>query len=160
MSVSTHSGDPRRLYAIVNDTRTQAWCGPSVVCAITGKPMSVVRETIKAIRRYYGSAAPLTGTTSHEVSGALHDLGYRMSPLWAYAREDAPTVARWLRERKEGHRSATFVLLITYRSWTRRHWIVVRGNKFADSHQLEPCNTSKAPHRRKRVVKVYRIHKA
>ena len=155
----THSNgwrDPRALYPIVNDTPSQSWCGPSVLCAITNQPMSVIRRLVKDRRESRGSKQPLMGMTDGEVVAILRMFGFRVHEQRNYCRSEAPTLAKWLRGRE--HRSATYILTTSYRGWHRGHFVVVRGNKFADSHQLEPCNLSKAPHRRKRVKQVIRVY--
>ena len=119
--------------------------------------MSAVRQRLKTIRWDNGSAKPLTGVGQWELFEALYSMGFQGSYVEDFARETAPTLAKWLRQRPKAQRNATFVLLITYRSWKRKHWIVIRGNKFNDSHTENPCNLSEAPPRRKRVVKVWRI---
>lgn len=43
-----------KLYPVINDTDGPAYCGPTVLCAITGKPLS---EVIKSIKDYRAAEA-------------------------------------------------------------------------------------------------------
>lgn len=148
--------NPRKLFPIINDTACREWCGPSVICALTNHPMSIVRRVIKDIRETNGSRAALMGMQSSELRETLGAFGFTMDPRCIrYDRENAPTVARWLR--KHRNREGTYILIITYRRWVTGHWVIVRGNKFADSHTDGPVNLKESPHRRKRVKRTYRV---
>ena len=148
--------NPRRLFSIENNTRCHTWCGPGVLCVLTNQPMSIVRDVIKGVRHENGSARPLTGTSWWELIEAGLRMGFQIERSHRYERGEAPTVARWLRG-KERDRQATYILTITYRRWTTGHWVIVRGNKFADSQTGGPVNLRDCPHRRKRVKRVYRV---
>ena len=148
--------NPRRLFPVENDTDYREWCGPSVLCALSNHPMSTVRRVIKDVRENWGSLRPLMGMSNSEMVEAAERLGFTLHRKRVYKREDAPTVARWLRQCRED-RSATYILVITYRQWVTGHYVIVRGNKFADSHTGGPVNLKKCPHRRKRVKRVFRV---
>jgi hypothetical protein len=121
----------------------RAWCGPTVIAAITGKKLSEVKAIIKAIR---GSSHGVRGTGHYEVREALRILGYRSGTIQHVRSSVQPTIRQWMRSRTPEMRKQTIIVNVTH------HWVVVRGNKFLDTFTNgQPVNTSEAPRPRKRV---------
>ncbi len=57
---------PGRLHDVVNDTKNRAFCGPMAVAAITGEPVSRVRDAFRLVRHgagwtEYDRAPSITG---------------------------------------------------------------------------------------------------
>lgn len=131
------------LKAVVNDTRAHAWCGPTVVAAITGKPISTVKGVIKVIRQ---NDKAVRGTDDFDVCQALKVFGYTSDLRTNYKKGERPTLAAWLRGRTAEQRKQTIIVHVT------GHWVVVRGNTFIDTFTKgQPVRTSDAPRRRIRV---------
>lgn len=161
------------MKALKKDVKATAYCGPTIVGAITGKSLSVVHEAIRqdALRERYDRAGrnrPVRGTSTGELMRAFKKFGWEMSRYRVYTRESRPTLAAFLRQRTPEERKMTMVLVIGTRkphgwfggAWAGGHWIAVTGKKFVDSYTGgEPVWLSKAPHRRKRVDRVFVVEK-
>ncbi|MCI0440414.1 MAG: hypothetical protein L0177_14965, partial [Chloroflexi bacterium] len=61
-----------------NDTGRTAFCGPYVLSAITGYPISKVEDVIRSLRSSV-RRTPVKGTGSDEVAEALSQFGYEMA---------------------------------------------------------------------------------
>jgi hypothetical protein len=61
------------------------------------------------------------------------------------------TLAQWQRRRRAINDTAPYLVLVT------GHFVAVQGRWFCDSAQREPVPFSKAKHKRKRVVRVWRL---
>lgn len=134
-----------KLHPILNDTRGHVWCGPGAIAAITGKPLSQVKEAIYGVR---GKRSPIMGMSEIEVAHTLRALGLRPAPARKYSKDERPTLARWLRERYKFQMGKTYLVNIT------DHFVVIRGRKFIDNQTLEPVFIRSAPKRRARVKSV------
>ncbi|MEL7304080.1 MAG: hypothetical protein AAGJ53_10345, partial [Pseudomonadota bacterium] len=66
------------LNVACNDTGRTAFCGPIVVSAITGLPVSAVEAELNRARGLESSKRQVVGTYSEDVEGALAALGYDM----------------------------------------------------------------------------------
>jgi hypothetical protein len=142
-----------KLHEVINDTKAKSWCGPSVVCSITGRKMSEVRKVFHALT-YHNTK--VMGTSKTQIYDVLDYFGYQMTTILDTNYRGTKTMARWLRDRSRAgyDRNKTYVLIVKY---TPGHWVVVKGNKFCDSFTRKPVFISKAPHRRARVHAVYEI---
>jgi hypothetical protein len=173
------------LRPVKNDTAALPFCGPVVVASITGKPVSKVLDAIQ--RNRHGAhwkrrkdVAPIVSTSSYDLARALRHFGWRMQevdvdgirsageaagmvravnwtgwqPLPRASTLTMPTLAAWLRKRKPEDMKAAFVIQIDH------HWIAIAGRKLCDTHTGgSPVFIRKAPHRRARVRKVYRVER-
>lgn len=158
------------IKACFNDTGSRAYCGPVVIGAVTGKPISKVRDAIRASRKERGHnihdavyrLRPITVTCNRDLGGALNKLGYWMSLHDGYRgpTKSRPTLAAWLRKRTPEDRKATFIIAIGVSGDSGGHWVAVSGKKFVDTFTKGlPVWISDAPHRRARVATVYKVHK-
>ena len=67
------------LNEVRNDTGRMAFCGPFVLSAITGYPVSKIEDEIRAFRGLPPERRPVVkGTYAEEVAAALAHFGYRM----------------------------------------------------------------------------------
>lgn len=162
-----------KLHPVRNEEQEKAYCGPTVLAAITNRPVKVVKECIWSSRgehkpgdidRNIPKRSVIRGTGEWDLSYVLQRLaGYRLKSCRCI---DKPTLAGWLKARTPDERQRTFILNVSFGKSgglfgpksDRGHWVAVRGNTFVDtftSGQL--VATSKAPHRRKRVTQVLEV---
>ena len=148
------------LKPIRNPEGVPLYCGPAAVCGITGRRAHVVLKAIwsgldKCSRSQIGSWKKIKATWPGDLGYALHSLGWAAGIAFDYSREktrERPTLAKWLKN-KNRSMSDYYLVLVT------GHWVAVKGRKFLDSHTGEPVFIRKAPHRRARVTKAYRVWK-
>lgn len=145
---------PGRLHDVVNDTKSRAFCGPTAVAAITGEPISRVRDAFRLVRHgagwtEYDRAPSIMGTQDYEVQRVLRLLGYVGS--WRrIARQ--PTLAAYLEGRTGVERTHPCVVHVT------GHWVAVSGWVFCDTFSNgQVVDADQAPGRRKRAKDVFVI---
>lgn len=141
------------LYEVVNVGDQKAWCGPTVVAAITGLTIPAVKARIKKARGHNG---PVMGTSSGELAAVLRGAGYNMNLSNRFRKDDdMPTLAQWLKGYRVSGDDTIYIINVSH------HWVVVKGRWFCDTYTKGiPVRASKAPHRRKRVKEVYAVRKA
>ena len=155
------------MKAVSNDTAGSGYCGPTVVAGITGKPLSKVLDafrTVKFGKWWPGSfdrAPNIRGTTRSEVIRTLQMFGYVATrpkeggDTTYYRKAERMTMARWYKKREDYMRR--FWCLIE----THGHWVLVKGNRFMDTHTDQaPVTIGKAPLRRARVHAVTAFYKS
>jgi hypothetical protein len=136
------------LYEALNAGEQRAWCGPTVVAAITGLAIPSVKARIKKARGHNG---PVMGTSTGDLNAALLGSGLKM--VWSAIYPKSPTVAQWLKRPRD--MEAPYILNVGH------HWVVVRGRWFCDTHTKGiPVRATKAPGRRRRVREAWKIVKA
>jgi hypothetical protein len=142
----------------LNDTRGMAYCGPTVVSAITGQPVSKVKAAIWNCRPGSKAGLPIKGTSIRDLENAFRAFGYDMVHVngwWSliylkYGK--GPTLAHFLRERDPAYRNATLVINVT------NHWVAVTAKQFCDTMtEGQWVWQRQAPGRRRRVEHVYLI---
>lgn len=139
------------LHDVVNDTKSRAFCGPTAVAAITGEPISRVRDCYRLVR--YGSGwvnrrrtPPIMGTRLAETEKVLRLLGFAVS--WQKV-TDAPTLAAYLDCRTGMQRTYPCAVRVT------GHLVAVSGWLFCDTFSKgQVVDADTAPGRRKRVTDV------
>ena len=98
------------LLEVHNDTGRIAFCGPYVLSAITGYPVSRIEEVIHQHR-----AAPtnikdvVKGTTADEVAAALAAFDYNMVQVETYMhleRKQRPTLWTWMQRPRNAWKPA------------------------------------------------------
>ena len=142
---------PGRLHEVVNDTRSRGFCGPTAVAAITGEPVSRVRDAFRLVRHGagwtgYDRAPPVMGTYPHEIERVLRLFGY--VGIW-HTVEGLQTLAAYLEERSGFQRTHPCVVRVN------RHVVAVSGWVFCDTASKgQVVDADKAPGRRKRVKEV------
>ena len=137
------------LHPIINDTNGRCWCGPGAIAAITGLPLSQVKEAIYAMR----GQRRVTRMTEYEVRDTLLHMGYRPSPPQKFPSDDRPSLARWLRERLPHQLKPVYLVNLT------GHFMVAKGRKIVDNSTLTPVWIGDAPYRRAKVVSIRRINR-
>lgn len=143
----------RTLYCVENDTKAKAFCGPTAIAAITGQPISIVRDACRMAR--YGATWPTSlqrapnvwGVSNKVLEKALRILGY----VGRWDKVDGnPTLASWLDNRTAEQRHRLCVVNVT------RHYVAVAGYEFVDTFTRGGVvDIDEAPHRRKRVKRAF-----
>lgn len=159
-----------KLHPIKHDLKSTLWCGPAALSIVTGAATSEIHRLIS-----WRSGKPrVKGISNHQLCMAARDLGYQLVPIYD-AKEDPkcfelapstcapgtmikwpkknsfPTLARFLRENKAAIRSAPVIVNVT------RHYIVVHGRSFVDNQNRTPLPLKKAPGRRRRVWRAWKV---
>jgi len=146
-----HSTELHRvgLHVVENDTKAKAFCGPTAIAAITGQPISVVRDACRMARHgadwptKFLRAPNVKGMVNRELETALRTLGY--VGRWMHVPGN-PTFAAWLENRTGEQRCKPCVVNVT------RHYVTVSGYEFVDTFTKgEIVDVYEAPGRRKRV---------
>src|SRR3954464_11138342 len=86
------------LDAAKNDTGRVAFCGPYVLSAITGYPISKVEDVIRA-QRNSTRRTVVKGTAADEVAEALAQFDYERTLKQSFmsrARKERPTLWTWM----------------------------------------------------------------
>lgn len=146
------------LNAARNDTGRIAYCGPTVLSAITGFPISRVEEIIHQHRADPAEAKKMiVGTTAPEVRDALSVFGYAMDQtedFYHLERKQRPTVWSWMQQ----PRSAFSHYIIAVHVRSEGHWICIKGAKICDTYTKGRWMFgADGPHRGARMMEVFRV---
>jgi hypothetical protein len=141
-----------------NDTGRTAYCGPYVVSAITGYPVSEIEDEIRHVR---GSCEgeTIVGTTADEVRASLWAYGYTMELAQSYmgvARKERPTVWTWMQR----PRNAWTHYILAIHKGKEGHWIVVKGVKGSDTYSRGRWQfVVDGPHRGAKIMEVFTVRR-
>ncbi len=146
------------LHDVTNDTGRVAFCGPFVLSAITGYPISRVEEEILKLRTpTYERKAIVKGTYADEVQAALHHFGYRMVPKESYLhleRKTRPSVWSWMQKPRNAW--AHYVLAI--HKGKEGHWILIKGVKLCDTFTQGKWQfVVDGPHKGAKIMEVFEV---
>lgn len=128
-------------------------CAPTVMMAVTGK-------TPEQVYRSISNAGVNTkwirtrGMYMHEITQSFNHMGYatiRVPINHLYDGTKAPTMAKWIRERKGSERHNTYLL------YTHDHVMLVSGNQFVDTASKGIVHLDDAPRRRSRIIAVHEL---
>ncbi|MEZ5926517.1 MAG: hypothetical protein R3D57_19280 [Hyphomicrobiaceae bacterium] len=156
---------PLPLTSSLNDTRNDtgrtAYCGPTVVSAITGYSVASVEAAINSYRETdEARARMIKGTTAADVSAALAMFGYEMRAAGTFthlAVKERPTVWQWMQR----PRSAWTYFLLGIRAGRTGHWIVVKGAKLLDTYTKGTwVFVATGPHRGARIEEIFEVRRA
>lgn len=142
------------LRDVRNDTRSRPYCGPTAIAAITGAPISMVRDAYRLVRFggewiYRPRAPAIIGTTYAEAEKVLRLLGF--VGVW-HRIDGAPTFAAYMQMRKGMQRTNASILFVT------GHAVAVSGWQFCDTlSKGMVIEADDARGRRKRVREVFVI---
>lgn len=148
------------LTAANNDTGRIAFCGPYVLSAITGYPISRIEEIIRDHREVpEGARGAVKGTTADDVAAALARFGYRLDLTQSYmhlARKERPTLWTWMQR----PRNAWTHYVLAVHKGKEGHWILIKGVKlcdtFTEGRWTFVCD---GPHRGARIMEVFEVRK-
>jgi hypothetical protein len=142
-----------------NDTGRTAFCGPYVLSAITGYPISKIEEVIR-FERGSTRKTVVKGTGSDEVAAALAQFGYEMSlkeTFMARARKERPTLMAWMQ--KPRNVWAHYILAV--HKGKEGHWILIKGVKMCDTFtEGRWIFAVDGPHRGARIMEVFEVRKS
>ncbi|WP_421927165.1 hypothetical protein [Neoaquamicrobium sediminum] len=150
-----HSTELHRmhLHFVENDTSSRAFCGPTALAALTGQPISVVRDACRMAR--HGNDWParlpraprVRGVSNVVLEKALRLLGF--TGRWVRVAGN-PTLAAWLERRTREERYRPCIVNVT------GHYVTVSGYEFVDTFTRgKVVDVGEAPGRRKRVQRVF-----
>ncbi len=163
MSVTSNLDTPRltsSLNNVVNDTGRVAFCGPFVLSAITGYPVSSVEKEISAFRGEPDGAKPvIRGTYSEEVAAALAHFGYRMDLKESFMhleRKKRPSVWSWMQK----PRNAWTHHILAIHKGKDGHWILIKGVKLCDTYSLGKWQfVCDGPHKGAKIMEIFEVRR-
>jgi hypothetical protein len=144
-----------------NDTGRVAFCGPYVLSAITGYPISKVEMAINAYRNLPPDLRfRVKGTYADEVEGALAVYGFEMvlkESFMHLERKKRPTVWTWMQK----PRNAWAHYILAIHKGKEGHWILIKGVKMCDTFTEGRWTfVVDGPHRGARIMDVFEVRKS
>lgn len=124
------------LHPIKHDNKSQLWCGPAAIAAITGQPTSV----ITAMLREASGEPRITGVANAPALKVLGDLGYAVDMERHYIGRDR----RFSLNEVAGDFSAALehmAALVVIPG----HYVVLHAGKFIDNNYPAPIPVASAP---------------
>ena len=158
-------GRARSLTATLNESRNDtgrvAFCGPTVISAVTGYSVSRIEDVIRANRNMAPEVkAIVVGTYANEVEEALVAFGYRMQMKESFMhleRKGRPTLWQWMQKPRNAW--AHYILAIHTKK--EGHWILVKGVKMCDTYtQGRWTFVVDGPHKGCRIMEIFEVRKA
>jgi hypothetical protein len=148
------------LHESANDTGRVAFCGPVVLSAITGFPVSKVEDEIRRYRDLSPDQKPaVRGTYTDEVEAALAAYGYTMAAKADYQhleRKARPTVWSWMQR----PRNAWAHYILAIHKGKEGHWILIKGVKMCDTYTGGKWTfVCDGPHRGARIMEIFEVKK-
>jgi len=142
-----------------NDTGRTAFCGPYVLSALTGYPISKIEDVIRSVRSSV-RRTPVKGTGSEEVAEALAQFGYEMALKETYMsrpRKERPTLMMWMQ--KPRNVWAHYILAV--HKGKEGHWILIKGVKMCDTFTEGRWTfVVDGPHRGARIMEVFEVRRS
>jgi hypothetical protein len=162
-----------RLHPLKNDRPdlTTKWCGPAVVCSLTGLPYSKVIATFREVMPGVQSDTGVQGTTKWQVEKVLEKLGfklierdhfsrrclshqeqkaieYKTGRYQMYSSDSRPTLAHYAAKNREKFQKHAMLVEVT------GHWTSLFGRRGFDNHTpgYKPVSLRKLNFRRAKVV--------
>ncbi len=158
-ALSTPGRTTSNLADARNDTGRTAFCGPYVLSAITGYPISKIEDVIRAGRNTQRKNV-VKGTGSDEVEAALSQFGYAMAlkeDFMPRPRKERPTLWSWMQK----PRNAWKHYILAIHKGKEGHWILVKGVKMCDTYtEGQWTFVVDGPHRGARIMEVFEVSKA
>lgn len=147
---------PTGLSEAKNDTGRTAFCGPYVLSAITGYPISKIEDIIRT-HRLHPDGTPVKGTGSEDVAAALAHFGYGMTLKETYMskpRRERPTLWTWMQK----PRNVWKHYILAVHKGKEGHWILVKGVKMCDTYTEGRWTfVVDGPHRGARIMEVFEV---
>jgi hypothetical protein len=142
-----------------NDTGRTAFCGPYVLSAITGFPISKIEDVIRSGRNCERKTV-VKGTGADEVAAALAEFGYEMSlkeSFMARERKERPTLWTWMQR----PRNVWTHYILAVHKGKEGHWILVKGVKMCDTYTEGRWTfVVDGPHRGARIMEIFEVRKS
>ena len=150
------------LHEVRNDTGRVAFCGPFVLSAITGYPISAVEERINTYRwgsPEKGDGRRVVGTYTEEVAAALAHFGYRMDLKQSFMdrpRKERPSLWSWMHLPRNVW--AHYILAI--HKGKEGHWILIKGVKLCDTFTEGRWQfVCDGPHKGCKIMEIFEVRK-
>ncbi|MDX2288769.1 MAG: hypothetical protein NW217_08105 [Hyphomicrobiaceae bacterium] len=144
------------LQPVKNDTGRLAYCGPYILSALTGYPISRVEEEVNRYR-CVPPDTKIVGTDALDVAAAAYALGYEMTlaaEFWSLEKKARPTLWQWMQKPRNAWRH---YLLAIHRG-KEGHWILVKGVKICDTYTGGQWTfVVDGPHRGCKIMAIYEI---
>ena len=155
------------LNDVHNDTGRVAFCGPYVLSAITGFPVSRMEEEIRRFRApddpdgtKDGRKAVVRGTYTEEVAAALDHFGFAMVLKESHMhleRKARPSVWTWMQK----PRNAWAHYILAIHKGKEGHWILIKGVKMCDTFTEGKWTfVCDGPHRGARIMEIFEVKKS
>lgn len=149
------------LNDVRNDTGRIAFCGPYVLSAITGYPISKVEDVIREGRELPPGRKPVVrGTYADEVEAALGYFGYSMvlkETFMHQERKKRPSVWTWMQK----PRSAWAHYILAIHKGKEGHWILIKGVKMCDTFTEGKWTfVCDGPHRGARIMEIFEVRRS
>lgn len=142
-----------------NDTGRTAFCGPYVLAAITGYPISKIEDVIRDARNSRRKTV-VKGTGADEVEAALAAFGYTMTLKQNFMnrpRKERPTLWSWMQ--KPRNVWAHYILAV--HKGKEGHWILVKGVKMCDTFTEGRWTfVVDGPHRGARIMEIFEVRRS
>jgi hypothetical protein len=146
---------------VCNDTGRVAYCGPYVIAAITGFPVSKVEAEIQRFR--HGAERPdslVKGTDTQEVVAALASYGFEMQRIADFTerpRTERPSVWTWM----QAPRNAWSHYILAVHKGNSGHWILIKGVKLCDTYSEGKWQfVCDGPHKGAKIMEVFEVRRA
>jgi signal recognition particle subunit SEC65 len=144
------------LNKVNNDTGRTAYCGPYILSALTGFPISHVEAEVNRFRRV-PCDAKIEGTSAIEVAAAATELGWEMTLIKDFLhleRKQRPTLWNWMQK----PRNAWVYYLLAIHRGKQGHWVLVKGVKLCDTYTEGQWQfVCDGPHRGARIMEIYQL---
>ena len=144
------------LNKVKNDTGRTAFCGPYILSALTGFPISQVELEVNRFRGVPDDAK-IEGTSAMEVAAAATELGWEMTlveDFWHLERKQRPTLWSWMQK----PRNAWVYYLLAIHRGKQGHWVLVKGVKLCDTYTDGQWQfVCDGPHRGARIMEIYQL---
>jgi hypothetical protein len=146
---------------VVNDTGRVAFCGPYVISAITGYPVSKVEDEIRSFRAVPSGRNPvIKGTDTDDVRAALAHFDYAMTLTETYMhlpRKMRPSVWAWMQKPRNAF--AHYILAI--HKGREGHWVLIKGVKLCDTFSAGKWQfVCDGPHKGARIMEVFDVRRS
>jgi len=136
-----------KLFSLNSPARSNRYCGPAILSFLTGQDTS---ECASWFRRYSNHRGSVRGSSWRNMLKVLAHLNFDFVPLYIAER---PTLARWLRENKEGRTPGRVYLVCA-----GNHWQLITGRRYACGRIGELVSIKdKRVKRRARVERVWEL---
>jgi len=156
-----HARVTSSLVDVNNDTGRTAFCGPYIVSALSGYPISRIEDEIRKLRALpQNNEQIIKGTTSDEVKEVLFNLGYTMTLKADYMdlpRKERPTLWQWMQK----PRNAWVHYILAISKGKQGHWILIKGVKICDTYTDGQWKfVCDGPHRGSKISEIFEVRKS
>ncbi len=144
------------LNTVRNDTGRTAYCGPYILSALTGFPISRIEAEVNRFRRV-PEGSDVVGTSAMEVAAAATELGWEMTlvdSFWHLEKKERPTLWSWMQKK----RNAWVYYLLAVHRGKEGHWVLVKGVKLCDTYTDGQWQfVCDGPHRGAKIMEIYQL---